>query len=286
VSIPGFGAFIVQYTDARYDISNHLYYPPTREIVFNPAVNHNDGILASSISRKENIDFDIASRIVTEETDIFRAHLSSEGELSFGNLGHFKSENNKYVFYPAKQPNYFLPVNILPYSLSDDNSNNAGHDRQAFHTLNRTVQIAASIIVLFIMGILLSTPISVEHSTVAYAKAEIPGISMPKKARIIDSLAVELMIAYPTDNEAVAEYHKHIRDPFAGKYGLVVASLVTNSQVGQYMASHPRHNLKAIHTDRRIRIIAAGADSAVELMRIASQPDFKKEFPEAWTCRK
>lgn len=286
VSVPGFGAFIVQHIPARYDSASETFFPPRREIVFNSAVCHNDGVLISSIARKESISAEAATRIVASEVEAFLNQLSSDGEVAFGNIGFFSHESGKNVFHPNAEKNFLNPIAIAPYIKPEVVSTETEFEKGRSHLWVRPLQIAASIIVLFILGILFSTPISVEHSTIAYAKSGLPEISMPKKAVIIDSLAVELNIAIPTDEDATAIFEAPACNYDSFKYGLVVASLANHKQAEEFIAAHPGHNLAVINSAGRIRIIAAGSNSLAELQTIAESQAFKKEFPQSWPCRK
>lgn len=285
VALPGLGAFIVQNIPARYDSASHTFYPPFREIVFNPEIRHNDGILASSVARKENIGYEDACRIISSEIEVMKASLPNDGEYKFGNLGTFHSENGRLVFCPVEQSGVLPQINILPLSEREKPEVRRPDDSVRSTFFIRGLQIAATIIVLFILGIMLSTPISVEHSTVAYAKASLPTVSMPKKAVIVDSVAVELLIAIPFDLDSKADYNIPDENS-SGKYGLVVASLATIGDAEKFISHHPDRSLQIYSSGSRIRIIAFSGDNPAELLRLANEPDFKKEFPEVWTCLK
>lgn len=285
VSIPGFGAFIAQYEPAHYDYERHLYIPPSRGFVFNPSISHNDGLIACSISRKDGIDCDSANRIIAAEVEAMKAHLADVGELTFGSIGHFVCRQDRYLFTPEETKSYLTPINILPCGDVDKES---GIDTDHPFRLtfpNKLLRIAASIVVLFVLGLVLSTPISVEHSTIAYAKA-MPEISSPKKVEIVDSIAVELNIAIPDAPDATGIYIQPSAIQDSHRYGLVVASLANASQAEQYIAQHPGKDLRIIRIQGRIRVIAASADNLDELLAIAAEKEFSAEFPQSWACRK
>ena len=50
VSLPGFGAFLVEYKEAFFDAEQLLYYPPRKVLSFNEKLQSNDGILAAHMS--------------------------------------------------------------------------------------------------------------------------------------------------------------------------------------------------------------------------------------------
>ena len=71
VVIPGWGAFIANYDTASYDDSRKLMERPHRTIGFNANVNHNDGLLAQSLMRREGLTFDEAMRFITDSVTTF-----------------------------------------------------------------------------------------------------------------------------------------------------------------------------------------------------------------------
>ena len=46
VIIPGVGGFVLQTLSAKYQEKDHLFCPESKEIVFNPMLKHNDGLLS------------------------------------------------------------------------------------------------------------------------------------------------------------------------------------------------------------------------------------------------
>ena len=60
VIVPGWGAFIAQYQPASFTEDGQML-PPSRLIGFNASISHQDGLLASSVMRREKISYDAAS---------------------------------------------------------------------------------------------------------------------------------------------------------------------------------------------------------------------------------
>lgn len=48
VTVPGWGAFIANYSIAEYDAVHEVFTRPCRTIGFNASVSHNDGLLVQS----------------------------------------------------------------------------------------------------------------------------------------------------------------------------------------------------------------------------------------------
>lgn len=102
VVLPKWGAFIAHYQPACYDEALGVMYPPVRELSFSSSVDYNDGLLASSIARKESLSFGRASRIVEEELAAMKHQLDYDGEISLGRVGRFiRQDEVSVIFEPA-----------------------------------------------------------------------------------------------------------------------------------------------------------------------------------------
>lgn len=64
VIIPNFGAFICNYVPSSYDSQNKLFYPSSKEVVFNEEIVRNDGVLIAHLSAVEGITYQEASDVV------------------------------------------------------------------------------------------------------------------------------------------------------------------------------------------------------------------------------
>lgn len=111
VVLPTWGAFVSRNVAAHYVESESRFYPPAREVGFNSAISHDDGIVAASISRKEGISFEAATRIVAEEIQSMRSQLCRDGEISLGRLGRFiYQEGSTPLFEQSKA--YSCGINL------------------------------------------------------------------------------------------------------------------------------------------------------------------------------
>ena len=117
VVVPGFGAFVVQTRAAGIDEAGEMLLPPSRMLSFNGAIDHNDGMLASSIMRKESVSYDKAVDVLASEVKSLKNQLVADKELMFGKLGMFRlSEEGQMVFEPSatfdlcRLPYYGLPA--------------------------------------------------------------------------------------------------------------------------------------------------------------------------------
>lgn len=57
VIFPGLGGFVTNYRPAKVHPVLHTFSPPAKELLFNPRLQANDGVLADYIARKESISY-------------------------------------------------------------------------------------------------------------------------------------------------------------------------------------------------------------------------------------
>lgn len=100
VVIPGIGAIMARYRNARYDSRNSLVLlPPSRQIVFNGMLNESDGLLEHSVARRNGVTYEAARRMVAEECSSLRAHLEHFGSLSLGCVGELEMGQEDTVLF-------------------------------------------------------------------------------------------------------------------------------------------------------------------------------------------
>lgn len=89
VIVPGWGAFIVNYDAARFT-SDGVICAPSKTITFNPALLHNDGMLAGSLIRSYGYSYDLACQKIEDEVDTMKHVLAVNREVSIDGIGLFK----------------------------------------------------------------------------------------------------------------------------------------------------------------------------------------------------
>lgn len=238
VAIPGWGAFIANYSQAQYDEEHHLMVHPRRSVCFNASAAHNDGLLAQSIMRREGLDYDAALRFITNSVSTFRRQLDKDCDVSVGRLGYFRRTQGRFVEFV---PSGHAFGNGLFYGLTDLEIKRVGLLERERDELNhvenapaasvpvernifsrKAVQIAASVTVLLGLGALLSTPIIVDRSHYAQASMA-PEVSAPQSQQLA-----------PTVHQGVVSQPVEVVEPCpgiarvgntTGKYFMVIATL-------------------------------------------------------------
>ena len=106
VTVPGFGAFLVEQKEAYYYADKQRYFPPSKELSFNEKLQSNDGILAAHLSKSFQTSFERAVLDVHQQMIAWKEQLE-KGSLTMESLGSFElNREKKLVFTPAKALNF------------------------------------------------------------------------------------------------------------------------------------------------------------------------------------
>lgn len=108
VILPGFGAFILKSIPATIHAVENKITPSVKIVTFNPAINHNDGILANYLSEKKRISFIEANHQILSFVNEINKTLIEKKEIIFPKIGRFSlsSINADKVFHPDSSVNY------------------------------------------------------------------------------------------------------------------------------------------------------------------------------------
>ena len=243
VIIPEFGGFVLQSATAVYLGNEHSFTPARKEIVFNPTLTHNDGLLVESYMQEYYMDFDKAQQLVRKDVASMKSTFDDSSELQLGKIGFFVKEDDRLLFMPAKSSDvlfstrsYGLPIfHYLPLSAriplmttqavvtsncdtgtqeakTENRSKNIIYYIPVTRTFFRIIAVAAAAILLFLF---ISTPVS-DVNNAAYTASFVPQEIMPKKTVndiVSDAFSATDNISSTTSNETGAitrevEVHK------------------------------------------------------------------------------
>lgn len=313
VIVPGWGAFIAQRTSAAYDSVTGVFTPPCRSITFNASITDTDGLLASSVSRRERIPYAKAVESVATEVAALRHQLSNDGELVIPRVGIFRSSDGDAtpLFEPMTDNVANIPYVALPaVSSSSVDSAKAiaeiepvkkftGYEtkktrRRRFPAFAR---IAAAFALLLGAGYAVTAPEPEGDHTDYASMTAIPSSARPSELLTDDvQAATELFISQPVDSDAsvvvmpekvVAGHHRVESRPSstsAPRYCLVVASLPSKALAEKFIASKGDMSLRILESDGRFRVYAAGGSTFADAESYKSK--ISARYPEAWVCRR
>jgi cell division septation protein DedD len=103
VIIPDFGGFIGNYCPSRIDPVHHSFHPPSKKILFNINLRHNDGLLATRVSTVLGISYSDACKVLEDFSEECieslnageSLHFSKVGRLFAGTEGNIQFEQHK-----------------------------------------------------------------------------------------------------------------------------------------------------------------------------------------------
>lgn len=155
IIVPGLGGFVVNETGVE---KNGLWGldAPAFELIFNSKLTYNDGLLAESLMKTNNISFTAATKQIESACQELRNSLMKSEEVGWDNLGSFKTnKENNIIFLPNKaymRPQFFGLSNarFKPATLALTTSN-SNENSIPVRSIMRYVSTAIAVAVLFFL---------------------------------------------------------------------------------------------------------------------------------------
>ncbi len=295
VIIPGWGGLIACSTPARVDGGRFL--PPSRTVVFNPALTHDDGILASSLCRREGISYDAARAEIASEVGAMHSAYDASGIVAIPRVGTFRRLSDSTMRFDA-DPTGVAGASyaaLSPISLADLQpiapASDSGIKIPRESIGKRMLRVAAFIAILLGLALTLSTPISVSLDR----QADFAAVGSAPTHRRADMTAepaipatVKLIIAVPDSaSSVVPTAARPAPEPKPEPdYYLIIGSLDSRAQAERWMARHSDTAIGIVERHGRYRVYAATGSSIEEASQLKSDPDFARRNPEAWVYRR
>lgn len=121
VIVPGLGGFVANLSPASVNPAQHVFSPPSKEIVFNKNLKRNDGLLAHHIAVSENKTYSDACSIIHTWAEEINEKLKQGERVAVDKVGvlYFDIEQN-IQFEPDRTVNYLIdsfgltPLHSLP----------------------------------------------------------------------------------------------------------------------------------------------------------------------------
>lgn len=207
VIIPDFGGFIVNTTAVLDSEGDNML--PQYSIVFNPELRHDDGIIASYISKDENVSYNAACKKIKDSVKTIQADLKSGksvicsniGILTTDGAGNISFRSNRNVVYPA----YYGLCPITIKKLSEI-SPFAGKEKQKIPTKYALSGIAATIAAILMFAVPIANVNDRDYQSSNKASF-ISSITIPSltSSSSIDTSAIVNEISLTKTQEAVVE---------------------------------------------------------------------------------
>lgn len=296
VIVPGVGAFVATCESAT--LSGDVLAPPSRRVVFNPDLLHDDGLLASSYARRMKIPFEHAREKVAAEAALLHRRLKAEGVVTINRVGTLhRRAGGRLEFVPEGAWTLPLPLIraaqaapqfevVKPAASESDKA--VAVVRVPLHL--RWIRVAAAAVILFGISFALTTPISMNDAQ--HASLAAPAITAPEAENWPapdEPVGLELKIAIPAV-EPVATTAIAIEQPAPvapAPYVVIVASLPTPEKAEEYIASQGIASLQVLRSGDKYRIYTGEGNSPEEAMANANKlSGFSSRYPDAWVCRR
>ena len=87
VIVPDFGGFVANYASAKINATNNRFDPPFRKLSYNKYLVHNDGLLASYVSQKQEMEYEAALKNVREYVIYLKDELKEKKQVSIEKVG-------------------------------------------------------------------------------------------------------------------------------------------------------------------------------------------------------
>ena len=115
VIIPGLGGFVSNYRPADVNELARTVSPPSKSILFNRNLIHNDGLLIGYISQKNGLDYRESEVIVKAYADQIIKSVSEDSKFAVDDVGFFYSDSGMKLQFQDELTTNFL---IESYCLS------------------------------------------------------------------------------------------------------------------------------------------------------------------------
>lgn len=298
VILPGWGGLIAAYTPAEVSESRG-FVAPKRSLVFNPALTHDDGRLAMSISRRQDIPYEKARAEIAAEVDAMHAEYDATGMITIPRIGSWRrSPEGSMIFTPnpsgvasaryAYLPTLPLPVAELAAEVEqpDTEAHIMRTQRESFG--RRMLRVAAFLAILLGLVLTLSNPINVNF----HDKPDLASVGSMPTYTVAEDKTVErtyppLVIAVPDSALAVAPVAAKPRpETAAPKFYLIIGSFPSEKAANRWIEKRPETELGIIEYQGKYRVYAATGQTLDEAMAMKSDADFSRRNPEAWVYRR
>lgn len=125
VTIPEFGAFIVNPSSAQIDMSKNKLVPPGRKISFNKNVKNNDGLLANAFAENQGVSYEDALEYLKAFVYQATSELQKQNLFELPGIGTFyRTSENLLKFEPDQMDSmmsfgletfHLTPIHAQPY---------------------------------------------------------------------------------------------------------------------------------------------------------------------------
>ncbi|MDR2121397.1 MAG: SPOR domain-containing protein [Tannerella sp.] len=311
VIIPDFGGFVLQNHPAIYERNTHLFRPAHKEIVFNPTLKHDDGLIAGAYMQAYGMTFNRARVALKKDVEKLKAALEEQPEVRLDSIGSFRKEaEGAIVFRPAAADcsrfglsSYGLtPFHMPPVPvMSSDGAQVAVRQRSVrksgrviYLPINRTlVYIAGVSAVAAALSMVIMTPVK-DVNPASYTASFAPS-EMVRKMIPVEALPAAGEESTVGQENISAETHVNpaATIPVGQENGMrsvkiyyvIIGSFDTENQARSYMDTldpSSSRNVGIVRRNNHIRVYADKYDNRRDAEAHISRLRENKRFENAW----
>lgn len=309
VIVPGLGALINVYQPACYDEEQHVWLPMTREVRFNAAINHDDGLLAGSYARKEQVSYADGREMMCEAVNKLLATLRTQDKVTMGSIGTFSTQEGKLVFTPChsavelsdilgyspvkvRRPEIVVETQEIPAAETMGTAGSAERagnprrlkfdtERNYYIAINKTfARVAACLAIIMVASLALVIPPNRQTNVDKASVVSVDRIlrnSEPKhketNVQTVSKPRVGVEEGVKTDSVAKA-----------GRYHAIVATFATEAEAEAFISAHGagKDELKVVNGRTKSRVSAFSTDNREVAVRKISEKGFRDTYGAAW----
>ncbi|MCF8424002.1 MAG: SPOR domain-containing protein [Bacteroidia bacterium] len=108
VILPEFGGFVTRNFSSNFSKGKTILYPPSKHVIFNKNLVHNDGLLISALMQKNNILIEDATKQIEDYKNYIQSLLSVKKRFELINIGLFYIDTEGFLRFEAKTDVNFL----------------------------------------------------------------------------------------------------------------------------------------------------------------------------------
>ncbi len=115
VILPGLGGFVANYKPAEFDPSQKTVLPPSRQILFNPNLVHNDGLLFAHISKETDYGYKEVQAMAEVYFKTIKYEVGKGLKFTIEDLGYFFFNKARKIEFAQESTDNLL---LASYGLS------------------------------------------------------------------------------------------------------------------------------------------------------------------------
>lgn len=297
VILPGLGAFVKSYRKATITPDGAMT-PPVTEVSFNSSITSNDGLLAHSIMRRNDLTFEEARTKVAEAVEQIKSTMRSDRELAFGRIGILSlGEDDNICFRPFAPaiPEVFGSISKkaaaepLPETdreaAQESESRRFDTRRNYYIPINKRFAKVAATLMLAIASVSTFVVPSLHDTQIAgVQRASVVPIA-PHTTEDTRSASAQPSVKPETEDIQTAGTVTPSDTTAYNNFYLIVGTFRTTDECAAFIESMPDETastLRIAKGKKLCRVYAATSSDRDELLAEMRDDTFRSKFPQAW----